>query len=46
MLGAFGVNSGDYQRAERFFADSLALLRERGDRRAQPGAWAGWEPRC
>jgi tetratricopeptide (TPR) repeat protein len=46
MLGAFGVNSGDYQRAERFFADSLALLRERGDRRAQPGAWAGWEPHC
>ena len=31
MLGTFGINSGDYQRAARFFADSLALLRERGD---------------
>ena len=25
------INSGDYQRAARLFADSLALLRERGD---------------
>ena len=31
MLGTFGINSGDFQRAARFFADSLALLRERGD---------------
>jgi predicted ATPase len=31
MLGTFGINSGDYQRAARFFADSLGLLRERGD---------------
>jgi len=45
MLGTFGINSGDYQTAARFFADSLALQRERGDEkstaRGQGGARAG-----
>ena len=35
MLGTFGFNSGDYQRAAHFFADSLALLHERAGRAGQ-----------
>ena len=41
MLGTFGINSGDYQRAARFFADSLALLRERGDEKTTARGLAG-----
>ena len=46
MLGSFGINSGDYQRAERLFADCLALMRDRGDEKATARGLSGLGPLC
>jgi hypothetical protein len=46
MLGTVAVYSGDYERAEHFFAGSLARLRDGGDEHGPARALAGAGPPC